>query len=161
MLRDALYDVGAFPEKICIPFFGAVLDPGEKKIHIMGYTLVKDLYQHLFLSGQLFHQLIEVLFGQHQQVAGLECFYAELAGLTGPEAFHGGDAFPFEEELEADVLAMVVEPHADAAFANEICLAGYLPFLQQNGFRRDGDLPEKVLVFFPVDGRRGCLIFMR
>lgn len=56
---------------------------------------------------------------------------------------------------------MVVEPHADAAFANEICLAGYLPFLQQNGLCGDGDLPEEVPVFFPVDGRRGCLIFMR
>jgi len=71
------------------------------------------------------------------------------------------DAFAFEEELEAEVLAMVVEPHADAAFASEICLAGYLPFLQQNGLCGDGDLPGEVPVFFPVDGRRGCLIFMR
>lgn len=89
MLRDALNDVRVFPDKICIPFFGAILDAGEKKVHIMGYTLVEDLYEHLFLSGQLFHQLMEVLFGQHQQGAGFECFYAELAGLAGPETFYG------------------------------------------------------------------------
>jgi len=161
MLWNALYDMWAFLQQIGVSFFGTILDAGKKKIHIVRNALVQDLDQHIFLARQLFHQLLKILFTQDQQRTRLKGFYAEQAGLTRAEAFHGGDAFTFEKELKADVFSVIVEPHADAALTDEICLAGYLPFLQQNGPRRDGDLPEKVLVFFPVDGMRGCLIFTR
>ena len=161
MLWNALYDMRAFLQQIGVSFFGTILDPGKKKIHVMREALVEDLYEHIFLSGQFFHQLLKILFTQDQQRAGFQGFYAELAGLARTEAFDGGDAFPFEKELKADVLSVIVEPHTDAALTDEICLAGYLPFLQQYGLCRDGGLPEKMLVFFPVDGRRSCLIFTR
>jgi len=130
MLWDALQDMRAFLQQIGVSFFGTVLDAGKKEFHVMRNALMQDFDQHIFLSGQLFHQLLKILFTKDQQRTGFQGFYGEPAGFAGTETFHGGDAFTFEKELKADVFSMIVEPHADAAFPDEICLPGYLPFVQ-------------------------------
>jgi len=79
-------------------------------------ALVDAVLDEGFETGRFGHQAVEILLCDNQQLAGFEAFDAEEARFAVAETFDGGNSLTFEEELEGDVLAVVVEPKPEAAF---------------------------------------------
>jgi len=64
-----------------------------------------------------------------------------------------------EEKLKRDILSIVIEGKAKAAFPDKIGLPGYIAFPQQDRLRRNIDLFVEMRILFPIEGEIGGGLF--
>lgn len=118
MLRHPTDDFRAGPQQFLVTLLRRVPDARQEELLVT----VEAVDQFLLIStsepGTLFDEPVKIIPAHGQELGRLDALQREQTGLAPVHTVERGHEVPFEEELESDVLPVIPEKQAQAAFTD-------------------------------------------
>ena len=118
VLRHPTDDFRAGPQQFLVTLLRRVPDARQEELLVT----VEAVDQFLLIStsepGTLFDEPVKIIPAHGQELGRLDALQREQTGLAPVHAVERGHEVPFEEELESDVLPVIPEKQAQAAFTD-------------------------------------------